>query len=403
MIEKIAWRNIWRHPARSAVVMMAIVFGLGSSLLLIGYFNGMATQRIRSVIANEVSHIQIHNKEYLKDYDVRYTIPDGPRKLAAISKMPSVKAVTGRMIARGMIANASGSSGVQINGIDPGKELLVTNKKRLIISGAYFLPAKHNEMLVGEKLAKKLKLKLRSKVIISFQDKNNDIASGAFRIAGIYRTTSTPYDEMNVFVDIRDLNALNQSTDSFTEIAMLLQSDDMVPQVQSVLFAKYKGLDIENWSEILPEMGMIVSVMSTTITIFLAVILLGLGFGIVNTMMMAILERRQELGMLISLGMNKRKVFTMVMLETVFLVFIASPVGVLLGWLGVLYLHHTGMNLSRYGEALRSFGYDQIVYPLITMDDLVRITIMVTITAFLSSIFPARMALRLSPAEAIKR
>lgn len=201
MIIRIAWRNIWRHKTRSAVIIASIIFGTWAGLFIQAYLNGMVEDRIRIAIEKEISHVQIHSQEFQKDYDVNFTIPEGQKIVTVISAFPEVKSVSDRVITRGMIATANGSTGVKINGINPTKESSTTHLETNIIEGNYFTGSATKELVIGEKLTTKLKLKLKSKVVLTFMDKDNNIVSGAFRICGIFRTKNTPYDESNIFIN----------------------------------------------------------------------------------------------------------------------------------------------------------------------------------------------------------
>jgi len=205
MLIKIAGRNIWRSKKRSLIIITAVSIGLWAGIFMMAFYNGMIEQRINSAIAGELSHIQLHHPEFRKDYDIKYYLPEGRKMLENIGKDSHVRIVAGRIIIKGMIASASGSSGITINGVMPIEEQKLTNLSGKIIKGNYFNPNKTNEIILSEKLRKRLKLNLEKKTILTFQDKEGNLASGAFRIAGIYKTINGPYDDANVFVKITDV------------------------------------------------------------------------------------------------------------------------------------------------------------------------------------------------------
>ena len=120
-------------------------------------------------------------------------------------------------------------------------------------------------------------------------------------------------------------------------------------------------------------------------------------------MLMAVLERMKELGMLMAVGMNKPKIFIMVVLETIFIALIGAPIGMLLGIGTVRYLHTVGINLSNWSRALEEFGMSEIVRPEVNSDTIFTITIAVVITAILASIYPALKAIKLKPVEALRK
>jgi ABC-type antimicrobial peptide transport system permease subunit len=152
-----------------------------------------------------------------------------------------------------------------------------------------------------------------------------------------------------------------------------------------------------------PEMNLIVSSSEQSMYIYLSIIMLALAFGIINTMLMAVLERTREIGMLMALGMSRVKVFMMILLETCFLVLTSTPIGLLLAAGTVGYYGHYGIDRSDAKAALQSFGLSEIIYPVLITSNYITILELVIITAFVSAIFPARKALSLNPSEAIRK
>lgn len=403
MLTKIASRNIWRSKKRSLIIITAVSIGLWAGIFMMAFYNGMIEQRVNSAITSELSHIQLHNREFRKEYEIKYHLPKGKKMLEVIRKDNKVKAASARIIIKGMIASPSGSSGITINGVIPELEQQLTNLKGKIIKGSYFDPKKNNEIIVSEKLRKKLNLNLNKKTILTFQDKNSNLASAAFRIKAIYKTINTPYDDSNVFVKINDIDSLAGIPNEVNEIAVLLQSSKSLNETQSELKQEFPGTEIMSWMEIAPELRLTVSVGDQMVFIFMGIILLALAFGIVNTMMMAVLERTREIGMLLALGMNKFKIFMMILLETFFLILAGCPIGILLGFLSIAISQRTGIDFSNFSEVYSSFGYSSIIYPSLTVRQFEIIILLVVITAIFSALLPARRALQLNPAESLKK
>lgn len=403
MLTKIASRNIWRSRKRSLIIITAVSIGLWTGIFMMAFYNGMIEQRINSAISSELSHIQLHHPEFRKDYEIKYYLPEGQKMLEKIKNDSNVKAVTGRIIIKGMIASASGSSGITLNGVMPKQEQLLTNLKGKIIKGNYFNPKKGNEILISEKLRKKLKLNLNKKTILTFQDKEGNLASAAFRICAIYKTINAPYDDANIFVKITDVDSLAGIPKAINEIAVLLHSSSSVLEIQKNLKQQFPKTEIKNWMEISPELGLTVSVGDQMVYIFMGIILLALAFGIVNTMMMSVLERTREIGMLLALGMNKFKIFMMIILETFFLILAGCPIGILLAFATIGITNQTGINFSQFSEVYSSFGYSSIIYPTLTWNQFGNIVVLIVLTALFSALFPARRALKLKPAESLKK
>jgi len=403
MLIKIASRNIWRSKKRSFIIIAAVSFGLWAGIFMTAFYNGVIEQRINTAITSELSHIQLHHPEFRKDYDIKYYLPKGRKIVQKIALDSLVKTVSGRVILKGMIASASGSSGITINGVMPKEENSVTNLSEKIIKGDYFSPNKTNEIILSERLRKKLKLNLNKKTILTFQDSEGNLASAAFRITAIYKTVNAPYDDSNVFVKITDVDSLSGIPNQINEIAVLLKSSESLEESQKKLKRNFPKTEIQNWKEIAPELGYTVSVGDKMMFIFMGIIMLALGFGIVNTMMMAVLERTREIGMLMALGMNKFKIFMMILMETFFLILAGCPFGIVLALVTIAITQRTGIDFSQFSEAYSSFGYSSVFYPNLSARQFGMMILLVVITAFVSALFPARKALQLNPAESLKK
>ena len=401
MLLKIAWRNVWRSKGRSLVVMGAIVVGIWALIFGTGFMNGFLVGYMANIIDNDVSNIQVHNAAFKEDFEVKYFIPDGHAKARALSKWPGVKGATTRMITNGMIASPKKASGVQIRGIDIVNEAIVTNLDSIISEGTYFTGIKRNPIIIGSKLAEKLKVKLRSKVVLTFNNADGDITAAAFRIVGIVTSSSLNISHRYAFVRQIDLDKILGMNGQIHEIAVVTE-----PRIEESAITKryqdeYNGDLVESWREIAPELAFMQEMYGSMLYVLMGIIMAALVFGIVNTMLMAVLERFRELGMLMAVGMTKIRVFIMVLLETLFLGVVGAPVGLLVGWLTIYYYKGVGVDLSNYSEGLEAFGYSTMLYPYVPDNDYLQIAIAVMITALIGAIYPALKAVKLRPVEAL--
>ncbi|NUQ23177.1 MAG: ABC transporter permease [Saprospiraceae bacterium] len=407
MIPLIAWRNIWRSRTRSLVVIGAIAIGVWAALFMTGFATGMARGYVRSAVDNIVSHLQMHHPQFKEDYDARFMV-DTPGAVAdRLREMPSIKAVSARAVVNGMASTPKGARGVQIKGINPDEEAGVTTLREKIVEGSYFLPDRRNEVLISVAMADKLHIKMRSKLVLTFQETSGELTTGAFRVAGIFDSGNKPFDETHIFVDHSDMAALlapgSPTEDVIQEIAIMLHAPKTAATVSDTLQSLFPGLLSETYHQISPDLEMYESQINTVSYIYLGIIMLALVFGIVNTMLMAVLERYREIGMLMAIGMNKIKVFSMIVFEALMLGLIAAPLGMGLGWVSMLYLGRKGINLSAYSESLRLYGLEQIIYFELPPETYWQAGIFVMFTALLASLYPAWKAISLRPVEAIRK
>lgn len=403
MILKIAWKNIWRSRTRSWVVIGAIILGIWSLIFMLSFSEGMINSYVSNAIQNEVSHIQLHPPEFLEDREVQYYFGQIATKVKTLNQTPNVKAVTVRSFANGMLSTSNGVRGIQIRGVDPQKEAKLTKLDQKVVDGAYFNNKRKNQVLISKRIAEKLKVKVRSKVVLTFQTLDQEITSAAFRIMGLFDSGSTIFDEANLIVKQEDLNRLLGQPNIGHEIALLINNIDSLNQTKQSLSTQFADLKVETYREISPDLELYESQMQTSATIFIVIIMLALVFGIINTMLMAVLERYKELGMLMAVGMNKLRVFTMIVAETIMLALIALLPGLLLGYLTVQYFGRYGIDLSAFSKGLKQFGMSEMVYTSLSQGFYIQLALSVCITGVVASIYPALKAIRLRPVEAIRK
>jgi putative ABC transport system permease protein len=399
----ISWRNVWRNRKRSFVMILAIAVGLWGGLMALAIANGLVVERQRTTIEQHISHIQIHNPAFLRDDNIRNSIDRHEALMRRLEAEPMIRAFSGRTMLSGMLATATLTTGVKIIGVDPAMEENTSGIGSNLIEGSYFDGGALNPILIGRTLAEKIKVQERSRVVLTFQDADNEIISAAFRVSGIFQTSNTIFDETNVYVlqsDVIDYIGLDMV---LSEVAIILHDMEAVAKVAGSLKAEFPDLEIRTWAEVAPEMSYLNEMFGVMIRIILGIILMAMAFGLVNTMLMSVYERIQELGILMAVGMKKRRIFSMILIETSFLTFTGAFVGVVLGFLSVRAVGVVGLNLAVVGgDSLNYMGFPSVIYPSLDPSFFSTLTIMVVITAFVSAIFPAMKALRLKPAEAIR-
>ena len=390
---------------RSSVVILAIAFGLLGGLFSSAWMNGMVDQRVQDTFDLESGHIQMHHPNYPENEEVKYTITNVEDKLSRLRENEEIKGVTRRIRVIGMAATANKNMGVSILGVDPETEKTVfaLYKKIDTAMGSFFAEDKRNQIVISKALAAELKAKVKSKIILTFQDYNGEITGAAFKVVGIYKTDNTPWDKTHVFVRNRDLmRVLEIPEDQAHEIVIRIGSFEEAPRIAQTLGASFPDLLVQDWEELSPYVKLMSGYMDTVLALFMVIILGALGFGIVNTMLMVVLERTKELGMLMAIGMTRIRIFLMILYETVFLALVGAVVGEILSVLVIRYFGRVGIDLSNYAEGMESVGYSAMTYPYLEPYRYLQITILVVITAIVASIYPALKALKLEPAEAIR-
>ncbi len=402
MLLSLAWRNIWRNKRRSFIIIAAIAVGLLCGLFASAVMFGMGDSLINTTIDRDLGHIQIHTRSFEDDRLLTDTIPLTKSILAEVKSQQNVTGVSARLMIEGMISSATSSGGVRITGITPADEKNITTIHKKIVTGSYFESDDANQILIGQKLAENLGIRERSRLVLSFQGLDGTIIYGAFRVSGIFKTESSMFDRSTVFIKEDELLALLGSGPIYHELAIRVNTVQNVDSLYKTLKANYDHLSVKDWRELAPELKLMDDMIGVQLNIFLAVILFAMLFGITNTMLMSVMERVREFGVLMAVGMKRRKVFAMIILETIVLSFVGGAIGMILASLTIAYFNFAGIDLSAFAIGLSEFGMESILHPTLPLYFYVSITIMILFTAIFSAIYPAIKAIRLKPATAIR-
>lgn len=402
MLTQLAWKNIWRNKKRSVVIVLAITLGLCGGLFSGAIMMGMGESMVNSAIDRYLGHIEIHSKEFSKDILITHTIDNLQQVRKAIESQDSIAAYSERTVLEGMAQSAASSFGVKIVGIDRTAEKKVTRLYEKVVKGGYLDIKRKNQILIGQKLANRLNLDLGKKIILTYQNKAGEIIYLACKISGIFKTESTVFDESTVFLKKLDLQRSLQGGELVHEIAIRASSAKFVEHIESNLQAQLPNLEVKSWKNLAPELAFIATSMEAFTYLFVAIILFALLFGITNNMLMSVVERIRELGILTAVGMQKTRIFSMILLETIFLSLTGGIIGMLLGGSLIEIFYINGIDLSAFASGLESFGSGTMLYPFLPASMYVGLTIMILFAANIASLLPAWKATHLLPAEAIR-
>ena len=403
MLLQISWRNVWRHPARSGVLLGAIIAGLWAGIVVSGWTNGLIDQRINRVIQEELTHVQIHHPDFLTEREPGMILKNVDDIERFLQQDDRVAGYTLRTKADGIIQSPLTTSGVQISGVLTDKEREITIFHDNLVSGHYLNNEIRNPILMGRRLAEKLNVEIGNRVVLSFQDLNNEFTSGSFNIVGLYYTGQPSFDEFKVYVRAEDLSDLISDEQIYHEMAIMLFDAEMSTPLATDLNETFGEIKAETWTELSPELRYMASSGNSYSFYVMVVIMFALAFGILNTMLMSIFERMRELGMLMAIGMGKAKIFIMIMTESVILTFTGAVAGMLLAYGTITFFGDSGFDLTAVGgDTMKEFGFDAVVYPRVSGEEYIMIALLVILTALISAVYPAIKALRLNPGEVIR-
>ncbi|MBD3419078.1 MAG: FtsX-like permease family protein [Chitinivibrionales bacterium] len=403
LLFNVSWRNIWRNKLRSFIVVTAVTLGLFGGIFSIGFSNGMARQRIQSAVNNELGHLQIHGPGFPANQDLFQTL-DITRFAPTLDSINAIAAWSPRISITAMARSANNAAGVMLLGVHPQREREVTDLHHHAAQGVYLDEAPEYAAFIGKELADKLDLRMHDKIVVTMQMMDSTLTGGAFTIAGLYTTNNSAFDKRAVFVrygELAQLIALD--TNHAHEIAAKLDRGvERGMTIAASLQQRFPQALVRSWQQLGPTLAMLDGFMQTMMALFLAIILLALGFGIVNTMLMAVMERRREFGMLAAIGMSNRRIFGMVLLETIFLSLTGGVLGMVLSAAAIAWFSRTGIDLSIVAQGLTELGYSPVVKTYISSRFYLQLSGGIVLTAILASLYPARKAMQMEPADALR-
>ncbi|MEX0844202.1 MAG: FtsX-like permease family protein [Balneolaceae bacterium] len=400
---KLSWKNVWRNPMRSGVVIVAVVLGTLAGIFSTGLMNGLSMQYIRNQLETSVAHIQLHHEKFNEESLPRYYIAAPDSLSAELELYEFVESKSSRSVVQGLASSATNTFGVTIKGIDVKEDSTVSTIHTYITEGNYLEDPSRNPVLIGSKLAQRLKVDLRSRMVLNFQDVEGHITAGAFRVAGIFDSPNSAFDEANVFVRRNDLNRLLGGENLVHEIVLLVDNFKNGDIYRDSLAQNFAGVEIQSWGDVSPSLRYTDSNVDFMLYIFMTIIAIALTFGIINTMLMAVLERTQELGMLMAIGVNKVRTFSMVMFETLFLTLVGVPVGMALSWLALTWVGKVGIDLSAFADGLEEYGLSPMIYPELPEGYYLNIGLLMLFFTLMAAIYPSVKALKLNPVQAIRK
>lgn len=403
---KLGWRNVWRNRRRSLVVISSTGTGIFAMIISMAIMNGMNYQMVDNTISTSLGHVSVHKRGFLNNTNASYSFIPGEDLRNGISSISGVAGWAERVKLQGMIRSSEGSQGVLITGIDPEREKTVSEIINYTIKsgGSGFLKDRvSGDILVSVNLAEKLDVVPGDRIVIMFQDRMDQIVGESFIVRGTYRSPIESFDRYVVFTGITKLQRIAQMDGVISEISVRSATRDMAREVKEGVQNLIKDPDVVamSWQEMAPSIMSAIRLFDSMMYVFFAIIFTTVVFSIANTMIMSVMERFHEIGVMKCIGTRPVNVFVMIVAEAVFLGFSGMTAGLASGILLSLVLGVTGIDLSMFSESMRIWGTGSVIYPLVMLKDIAASIVIVFFTAVVSAIYPALKAARIKPLEAL--
>jgi ABC-type lipoprotein release transport system permease subunit len=353
-------------------------------------------------IRSELGHIQVHGAGWAAKPGIEIRL--GEDALSAVTggaPLPGLRAWTPRLRVEGLASSARGNVGISLVAVDPEREAAVTSLRDSIVDGDY-LEADARRALIGVRLAKRLHISVGDKLVVSAQDVAGDMTGEAFRVSGVFRSESMALDERTVFIPLTRGKKLLGMEGEISELVVVAEDDDELEALRSELTERLPAaLETRTWSELRPLLKYMVDMFAQMGWVIYAAIFIAMAFGIANVLLMSVYERIREIGIMMAIGMKPGRMVAIVVAESLCLTLLGVVGGFAVGMGGVALLSD-GIDLSRWGEGLQSFGVSTTIVPVIPESDLIIPVVVAVVTALIASLWPALRAVRTRPADAVR-
>lgn len=403
VVAGLAWRNLWRNHRRTLIMIAATTVAVWAMIFMTALMRGMVNDMIRDGIESLPGQVQAHHPDFRDDPSIDNLLPLTDSELRERLGSAGLEAWSTRINVPAVITSERSTRGVTLYGIEPEKDRHVTFVADSIVAGRYLEASDDKGLVVGEKLLERLETDLGKRVVLMSQDPQNDIADRGFRIVGVFSAKLELQEETLVFVGKDTLRNMLGIGDFVTEVAVQGSDYRTAETLRTQLAALLgDGVEVLGWQSLNSYLGSMLGVMDGFVIVWTVVIFLALSFGLVNTLVMAVFERVREIGLMLALGMRPRMVLAQVVLESMLLLSIGLLMGTLLAWLTVVPLKD-GIDLSIVAEGMEMFGASSVLYPELTVYDVLLSNGVVLVLGFFASLSPALRASRYEPVEALTK
>ena len=404
---KMAFRNIWRSPVRTILTLSAIAFAAIILVFMVSFQLGSYEAMVNSSVKIYTGHIQIQAEGYKEKKSMRFVI-SSPKKIAeTVEKIEEIKSYSFRANGFSLVSSENRARGVLVTGIDPEGEAEISTIAGLIKEGEYLAPGDRDKVLIGRLLARNLKVGINDELTILGQGKDGSIAAGIVTVKGIFSSGIDDFDRSTIQVPLNYFNDLFYMDGAVHEIVCTADSLFDVNKIKRLLKAnlcgeKQRKIVVLDWKELLPGLVQGIQLDLASAVIFYFILVLVVAFSILNTFLMAILERKKEFGVMLALGVKPERLLKLVLMESSFLTLTGVVAGGAVGCFITLWFQTHGIDMAGASEILKEYGMSGIVYPKLSIVSALAGPLLVFVITICAALYPAFKVKKLVPVDAIR-
>lgn len=401
----LSWRNIWRHRRRTVFSMVAIGFGLVLVLFYSGLIGGMLGEAKNQLDNGGMGHVEVFAADWRPKKAIAVAMPDKRAWLGKVTLPPGTE-IGDRVVAKGLASSARGNEPVELFGVDWKDEVQLSAHLRDVRQGALPEDGDEQGILVGQQLAERLKLKPGSKLRVMVQRTDGEMGADLFRVRGVFHSMSSGIGKRQVLVTKAAARTLLGLGEVSHQVVIQLVDASMADAVSAQLEAALgPGYDVKTWGELLPVVKRMEALTNNVVFAIALFVYLLVGLGILNTMLMSVLERTREFGVLMSIGTRPARVVSLVVAESFWVATLSVVLGGLLGGLLTWYFSVHPLTLfSGSGESfdLEGVNLSTAIRARFDLRNVVKASSFVYAMALVVGVYPAMRIARLLPAEALR-
>ncbi len=399
---RMAFRDLSRNRRRTFFSILALAMGVALLITMSSFINGEMEGAMDTTIRLQSGHLQLRAENYderkisLKWEDL---IENPLQVVEKIATLEPVIAASPRLFASGIVMSPDQSAGVQIIGIDPES---ATNDpyREGLVSGEFLTAADREGILIGRPLAETIGLGVGDQIMLTANTSNGDVNEQPFTIRGIYSTETRVFDSAIVFLPLQKAQSMTGTENHASTIFVLLKDKTQTDAVANALqSASYKILTWTNMNEVIIQTE---NLSTSYMSLFYLIVLAVTATVIINTLIMAVFERTREIGIFSAIGMKSHRIMAMFLAESSILAVGGILLGLVLGLVVVSYLERNGFYVGNMAVGGGGFLIRDTVYPLFSLDDTINLSIMAFIVTMLAGLYPAILAARMEPVEALR-
>ena len=402
LLFNLSLRNILRYRRRNFLLFAAIAVAVGGTTLSNSLIRGWQVSMLETAVSGLSGHIKLQAPGFADEPSLERAF-SSDTQIALSQQIPMV-GMTQRINLPAVITSERETRAVALVGVVPTQEN-ISLYRDLLIEGEGLVGADDGRLLIGRALARTLQTRAGRRVVIIVQGADGKSRERGYRVAGVFDAPMRWAENVLVFTGLGALQenlAGDQLDNPITEISVVLNDESDRGSAAAELAAAHPDLVIQDWRQMQPQIAEIVDMVDSVMVIWFFLIMSGLTFGLVNTLIASVMQRTRELGMLRALGMNKRLLLVQVVLECVGIMIVGVVAGLVLG-VAMVFALGDGIDLSAFSESVEAIGISTLLRPVLTLEDLLLFGGLSLLVGFFASYFPARRALKISPLMAMNR